>query len=121
MKIKISELRKVVNEVLSEMYGPETVRSPDTEKVIDPDTLAAYADSEPRTEKNPQTQRSSGVNTVRDDSEEDDTTLSDFMNDLDRQDIENAPTLSMRALGLRNQSAPDTEIEPVPKTQRSPG
>jgi hypothetical protein len=115
MKIKLSELRKVVKEVLAEMHddSPMTQRSPDTTRTFHPDTLEMMADSEPETELPPGTLASPGVQAADD---LDDTSLESFLDDMDNQQ---APTLSMRGLGLGRQE-PESAAETTPMTVRSP-
>lgn len=114
MKIRLSELRNVIQSVLREMHddenGPLTQRSPDTTRTFHPDTLAMMNDAEPETEVPPGTQASVGMEpkTMSPDDE-----INDWLRgDEDEEDMmastQMAPTMA----------APRREVSP--HTVRSP-
>ena len=114
MKIRISELRKVIRTVLREMHeeeSPFTQRSPDTSREVHPETLEMMNDAEPETEVSPGTQASPGMTMKNPDDE-----INTWLRGDDESDDEAMASTQLAPTGYAKRSS----WEDSPFTVRSP-
>ena len=114
MKIRISELRKVIKSVLREMHeeeSPFTQRSPDTSREVHPETLEMMNDAEPETEMSPGTQASPGMTMKNPDDE-----INTWLRGDDGSDDEAMASTQLAPLPATRRAS----YEESPMTVRSP-
>lgn len=120
MKISVAKLRETIRRVLKEMHdeSPLTMRSPDTSRFLDPDTLVMMGDDAPETEMSPGTLASPGAEFDVSFDDEDEHSAETVVKDpFDMMaDTIASPRTSMRALGLGRQG-PDTVRSPRTRTR----